>query len=479
MDKPILYTKPPTFEVRDLSELDLDKHDVTVASYSVIKKYKELLGLDEKAVSSIINRNMEGCLQTSRGLIYVIEDFKASSKNLKAKYTYAKGVKNLREKAKNIAIIVASKESLYDSILGSLLASYKFEYFKSKKQRVIEKITFYVEGDFNESIINKAMSIAVGIYIARDIGNMPSNYANPEKLESIIKDLYRPYSKIKVEVLSSKELREKGLNGILAVGSGSRIEPRMILIEYKGDSDERIALVGKTVTFDSGGLDLKPHEGMDEMKYDKCGGGVATGVVASLYMLNSKTNLVAILPAVENLLSNNPYKPRDVIRMYNGITVEVTNTDAEGRLTIADAISYAKQDLEANKIIDVATLTGAVVVALGSEAAGVTGTDRKFINSLLGLGSLTGERFWEYPLYDEYKDYLESKVADIANSGGKEASLCTSGVFLKEFAKDTPWTHIDVAGVAWVKRKGPKAPVYDEGATGWGLESIVRVLESF
>jgi len=483
LDVKLLYTNPPKVEVKDLTELDVGKHEVIIASYSNLQEYYDMLGISKNAVGNIIDRKLEGFIPTSKGLIYVIEDLKAPMKNLEARYTFAKGVKSLRDRIRDLAVISPNKELLYDTILGSLLASYKFELFKKDKQRVLDKITFYVEGGVYEENIKKAESIASGVYVARDIGNLPANHADPSKLEKIITELFKSYSDVRVEVLDSKDLKEKGLNGILAVGSGSKVEPRMIIIEYKGagwgEEDNKVAIIGKTVTFDSGGLDLKPHEGMDEMKYDKCGGGVAAGIIVSMHMLKSINKIISILPAVENLPSNNPYKPRDVIRMYNGVTVEVTNTDAEGRLTIADAMSYAELELKARRIIDIATLTGAVVVALGSEAAGVAGTDIDFINKLLEINKLTGERFWEYPLYDEYKDYLESKVADIANSGGREASLCTSGAFLKEFVEKALWTHIDVAGVAWVKKKGPKTPVYEEGATGWGLESIVRVIEQF
>ncbi len=481
-----VFTRPPIIEVRRLEEFDVKEHDATIITRPVRVKELASLGLSS-LLESHIKRNVQDVVVhvVKERDVIIAPKLEAPSPSLLVRYSSAQCVRKAKSFYRNTAVLVTStvNNALYNTVLGTLLGCYEFAPFKSKEHSTLEKITVYYNGKIGnaETQLKRALVIAKAVYIARDIANAPPNIMNPDGIERMATKLAGKIETLSVRVIRGEELEKEGLNGIFSVGKGSLCEPRLIIVEYNGDtssSGEKIAIVGKTVTFDAGGLDLKSSEGMDEMKYDKSGGASALATILALAALKIKKNLVALLPAVENLPSHNPYKPRDVIRMFNGKTIEVTNTDAEGRITLADALSYAAIKLRATRLIDIATLTDAVVSAFGNTMAAIAGTDGKIVKILKRIEPVTGERYWEIPLHPEYKTYLESDVADLANSGGKEGSLCTSTWFLKEFTEGKPWTHIDIAGVAWTQRKGPKQPVYNKGATGWGVESLVHVIES-
>jgi leucyl aminopeptidase len=269
---------------------------------------------------------------------------------------------------------------------------------------------------------------------------------------------------MQVTVLDRAAIEAEGLGGMLAVAAGSDEEPRFIILEYRGGTEgaRPLVLVGKGVTFDTGGISIKPAEKMEEMKYDMSGAAAVLGAMQAVARLRPAVNVVALVPCTENLPSGRAVKPGDVITMYSGKTVEVTNTDAEGRLIVADALAYARR-YDPQAIIDAATLTGSVVIALGHEAIGLMGNNGDLIDQVRAVGERTGERCWPLPLWDPYRKQLDSEVADLKNVGGRPAGSITAGWFLKEFVGDTPWVHLDIAGTAY---RDEPAPYLRKGPTG-------------
>jgi leucyl aminopeptidase len=296
--------------------------------------------------------------------------------------------------------------------------------------------------------------------LARELAAKPGNIATPSHLADVAREIAEEGG-MEITVFDREALEEEGFGGILAVSAGSQEEPRFIIMEYRGAGDAPpVALVGKGVTFDAGGISIKPAQKMEEMKYDMSGAAAVLGAMQAIARLRPRVNAVALIPATENLPSGRALKPGDVITMYSGKTVEVINTDAEGRLILADALAYAHR-FEPRAIIDAATLTGAVVIALGHEAIGLMGNDGSLMDEVRAVGERTGERCWPLPLWDGFRKQIESDVADIKNTGGRPAGTITAGWFLKEFVGDTPWVHLDIAGTAYREeplsylRKGP------------------------
>jgi leucyl aminopeptidase len=317
------------------------------------------------------------------------------------------------------------------------------------------------ERDEMQSGADVGRAVAEGENLARELAAKPANVATPSHLADIARRIAEEGG-MAVTVMDRQALEQGGFRGILSVAAGTDEEPRFIVLEYSGGSEgtRPVALVGKGVTFDTGGISIKPAEKMEEMKYDMAGAAAVLGAMQAVARLRPRTNVVALVPCTENLLSGRAVKPGDVITMHSGKTVEVINTDAEGRMILADALSYALH-FEPQAIIDVATLTGSVVIALGHEAIGLMGNDGKLIDQVRAVGERTGERCWPLPLWDHYRKQLDSPVADIKNVGGRPAGAITAGWFLKEFVGDTPWVHLDIAGTAYrdepvaYLRKGP------------------------
>jgi leucyl aminopeptidase len=279
---------------------------------------------------------------------------------------------------------------------------------------------------------------------------------------------------LSVKVLGKKELEKLGMGAYLAVASGSKEPPKFIVLEYRGSAKKPpVVLIGKSITFDSGGISLKPSEGMEKMKYDMAGGAAVMGVIKAAAEMKLPVHLVGLLPATENLPGGAAVKPGDVVRSFSGKTIEIVNTDAEGRLALADALGYAKR-FKPGAIIDIATLTGACAIALGGEAVAMMGNDRHLLDACKNAGDATYERVCELPLYEEYKEYLKSDIADIKNVGGRIGSLMASAYFLFEFAGQTPWVHLDIAGTAWVEKDRPYIP---KGASGIGVRLILNLIE--
>ncbi len=303
-------------------------------------------------------------------------------------------------------------------------------------------------------------AIAQGINVARELGNLPGNICTPSYLANQAKAMGRKHANLSVSVLDEKKMRELGMGSLLSVSAGSDQPAKLIVMEYKGSTKNQKphALVGKGITFDSGGISLKPGASMDEMKYDMCGAASVFGAMTTITELKLPINVVAIVAASENMPNGSATKPGDVVTSMSGQTIEVLNTDAEGRLVLCDALSYAEK-FKPQSVIDVATLTGACVVALGKHATGLYSNQDDFAQELLEAGTRANDRAWHMPLWDEYQQQLDSNFADIANIGGPAAGSVTAACFLSRFTKKMRWAHLDIAGTAWVSGA-------NKGATG-------------
>lgn len=317
--------------------------------------------------------------------------------------------------------------------------------------------------------------IANAAAMARDMVNAPSADMTPSVVAGIARNIARS-SRVKITVLDRKQMQKLGMGALLGVASGSSQPPKLIVLEYRrGGKKPFIALVGKTITFDSGGISLKPPENMDRMKDDMSGGAAVLGAIRNAAALKLPLNIVGVLPATENMPGGSAYKPGDVLRTMSGKTIEVLNTDAEGRLILADALSYACRYKPA-AIIDIATLTGACRVALGQEATGMLGNDEGLKKRMRMAGERTGERVWELPLWDGYFEQIKSDIADMKNTGGRDAGAITAACLLAKFVEKHPWVHLDIACTAWTEKDRPYAP---KGASGIGVRLLTQFLRDF
>jgi len=353
---------------------------------------------------------------------------------------------------------------------GFLLKDYRFERYKKSDLPARFKRMTILSAKGIASAIRRAEVISKAAAYSRDLVNTPSNDLTPSDLA----DEARSIKDTTVRVITRKQAEKLGMGAYTAVARGSHEEPKFIVITYKKKNTAPLVLIGKSITFDSGGISLKPASGMERMKYDMAGGAAVLGVMKALTLLRMPVHVVAILPATENLPGGSASKPGDVVRTMCGKTVEIISTDAEGRLVLADAICFAKK-LRPSAIINIATLTGACSIALGNEAAALMGNNNSLIKSLEEASDKTGERVWHMPLFDEYRDYLKSEIADMKNSSGRSASLVTAGYFLKEFVGPVPWAHIDIAGTAWTDKDKPCIP---QGATGMGVRLLMKAIEN-
>lgn len=363
---------------------------------------------------------------------------------------------------------------------GIKLSDYSFSNYKKDEDRTeLNQVRILAGKDLAsiQQIIRYSSVLSDAVLLTRDISNLPPNDCSPEVLANFSEKLSGE-PKIKIRVIEKKEMESYGFGGILAVGRGSSSAPKLIIIEYSGSTkdDRPIAVVGKAVTFDTGGISIKPSEKMEEMKYDKCGGCNVIGIMKAVSDLAFKKNVIGIIPAVENMPSGDSYRPGDIIRMYNKKTVEVLNTDAEGRIILGDALAFAVKTFAPQAIIDMATLTGAAIIALGSNVAALVGNNKELVTKILENSERTGEKIWELPLFDDFKEQLKSTNADIKNIGGRAGGAITAAAFLSFFVDSTPWVHLDIAGTAW-NQEGTKERTYNpKGATGFGIRTIVNFI---
>jgi leucyl aminopeptidase len=313
--------------------------------------------------------------------------------------------------------------------------------------------------------------LAEATKLARDMVNEPANYMTPSRMAEVAASLAQTHG-LELKVLEREQMQELGMGGLLGVAQGSRQPPKLIVLHYRGGEPAQIdlALVGKGITFDAGGISIKPSEGMEEMKSDMAGGAAVMAALTAIAQLKPRLNVVAIVPATENLPGGNALKPGDILTAMNGKTIEIISTDAEGRLTLADALSYANK-LGAKRIVDVATLTGSCHIALGDDCSGVFGNNQEMVDKLIAASVAAGELMWQLPLYEQAKEQLRSEVADIKNVGGKWGGAITAAHVLAEFVGDTPWVHLDIAGT----RLSEKDRGYMvKGATGVAVRTLVN-----
>ncbi len=364
---------------------------------------------------------------------------------------------------------------------GALLGLYSFRKHITREEDKLGEIKqFLIIGSDEakphlEEGSDKGRVLAEATNLARDMVNEPANYMTPSHMAETTMKLAKSYG-LEVSVLEREQLAELGMGALLGVAQGSRQPPKFIVLHYKGeDSTElNVALVGKGVTFDSGGISIKPSEKLEEMKGDMAGGAAVIAAMTAIAQLKPKINVTAIVPATENLPDGNALKPGDILTAMNGRTIEIISTDAEGRLILADALSYAKKQ-GAKLMVDVATLTGACRVALGDICTGAFGNNQELVDKVIAAGAEAGELIWQMPMYDEYKEQNKSDVADIKNVGGRLGGAITAAKFLAEFVDETPWVHLDIAGTSL----GEKERAHQvKGATGGPVRTLVNLILS-
>ncbi len=390
------------------------------------------------------------------------EEFDAN----KMREAVAKSVKKLQQiKAKNACFdFNINADYGKSAAIGALIADYAFDKYKNKKVDRVEEITF---AKFSEAEVAEGIIFANAMKLTRDLANEPAQFATPSKLAETAKNL----EGIQTQIFEKEEIERMGMGAYLAVGQGSAQAPKFIHMKYTGKNvRKKIALIGKGICFDSGGLDLKPASSMLTMRDDMSGAACILGVMSALAKLQPDVEVHGIIAACENMPSGTSYKPGDILTAKNGKTIEVDNTDAEGRLTLADALCYASE-LGVDEIIDIATLTGACMVALGTVASGVMGNDKEMINRVIETAKSSGETYWELPMFPEYKNSLKSDIADMKNTGSRYGGASAAGVFLQEFVSNAKWCHIDIAGTAFLEKPQKE---FIAGATGAGVRTLLN-----
>ncbi len=406
-----------------------------------------------------------------------------------------------KHRIRNAAVVLPRVESIQEAraadaiVTGILLASFEFKEYEgtakktddeTAKQRGL-RLTILSDDDQVKDSVDRARIVCDGQNFARTIASRPGNVINPPALAKIAGELAREAG-LKIRVLNEKEMARLGMGGILGVGSGSAHPPRMIVLEWNGSGGRGgsaakkkatthtapLLVVGKAITFDTGGISIKPAEKMGEMIFDKCGAMAVLGLMYAVAKLKLPINVVGILSSAENMPSSTAYRPGDILRMYNGVTVEVTNTDAEGRLVLGDALAWGTETYQPRAVVDLATLTGGCVVALGHTMAGLMSNNDELVQQLQSAADESGEKVWRLPIGDDQREFIKSGPADIVNSAGRWASPLQGGAFLSHFIpKDdsVPWAHLDIAGVADTDKE---LPYYARGATGWGVRTLVH-----
>ena len=392
----------------------------------------------------------------------------------------------LRSKnAKTIAIVPRSEGDVEKiaqwTISGAVMGLFEPDKYRTreKEQRQVERFEVVIDAADKKALergAERGRIIGESANFTRDMANEPGGYMTPTAMADGAKKMAKEFG-LSIDVLDQKQIEKLGMGSFLGVSRGSDEPPKLIVLKYtppkKTKADGLLALVGKGITFDSGGISLKPGENMELMKYDMSGAATVIGTMRAIAQLKPSVPVLGVAPCCENLPSGKATKPGDVLRAMTGKTIEVINTDAEGRLILADAIAYAKK-LGATQIIDMATLTGAVSIALGDVHTAILGTDQDLIDSFIAAGKEVGENFWQLPLDKEYTNQIKSDIADIKNVGGKKAGTITATAFLKEFADGVSWAHLDIAGTAW---GDPATPYRSKGPTGVAVRTLIEFIE--
>ena len=361
------------------------------------------------------------------------------------------------------------------TIINTEAALYRYSQTKSQfkpNKTPLTKLGFLAT-DADTTALEQACKVGAaisdGMNLARDLGNLPGNICTPSYLAEQAIKLDQKYNNLAVDILEESDMAELGMGSLLSVSRGSRQPAKLITLNYGGGgSSKPIVLVGKGLTFDAGGISLKPSQGMDEMKYDMCGAASVMGTIQAIAELQLPINVVGVIPSSENLPDGDANKPGDVVTSMSGQTIEILNTDAEGRLILCDALTYSER-FNPDTVIDIATLTGAIIVALGNKATGLMANDQQLADDLLKAGNDSFDRAWQLPLWDDYQSQLDSNFADIANVGGKEAGSVTAACFLARFTEKFKWAHLDIAGTAWNSGK-------EKGATGRPVPLLMQYI---
>ena len=460
-------------------------HELKELNNSPISRYavsiKEMLNLNKKKIKDFLSFDLNAQIKVT--IIKITKDQKIQNNNDKLGAKFFEFIKtnsfqnnvfidaNLKSNCK-------SNSNFFNEFLsGILIKSYDFDNYKTKKNNTIFQID--IHGNFKTSIINKndkLKSIIDGINLTKDLVSEPGNILHPDEYVNRIKKL-KSFG-LRVTILDKKKLKQLGMNALLGVGQGSIRGSYLAIIEWKGSNSQKkpLAFVGKGVCFDTGGISLKPAKFMEDMTYDMAGSAVVVGLMKSLALRKAKVNAVGVVGLVENMPDGNAQRPGDIVKSYSGKTIEVLNTDAEGRLVLADALTYTEKKYKPKFIVDLATLTGAIIVSLGSEYAGLFSNDDKLSDQLFKAGLKVDEKVWRMPLNDNYDKLINSKKADMQNInyvGG--AGSTTAAQFLQRFIlNNTPWAHLDIAGMAFSKYGGA---LNSGGATGYGVRLLNQLIE--
>jgi leucyl aminopeptidase len=375
---------------------------------------------------------------------------------------------------------LSPRERAHAVVEGAILGTYVFDRYKREKNEKVVETLRVVAADGRQARevtegARRGEIFARATWLARDLINAPANDVHPAHVAEVAKQVARE-GKLKVKILEREDCAKLGMGAFLGVAQGSPDQPpKFIHLTYtpSGRASKKVAVIGKGITFDSGGLDLKSAEGMSRMKNDMSGAAAVLGIMQALPKLGAKVEVHGFIAATENMPSGTAFRPGDILRAMNGTTIEIGNTDAEGRLTLADALCYAAKFVEPQEMIDMATLTGACVVALGPLCSGLMASDQRLADRLLAAARAAGERVWQLPLIEEYREQFKSDVADLNNTGGRHGGAITAGLFLKEFAGSIPWAHLDIAGPAFIDKDSPLGP---KGATGVAVRTILTYL---
>ncbi|KZD01549.1 leucyl aminopeptidase [Oceanibaculum pacificum] len=382
-------------------------------------------------------------------------------------------VEGAEGKAEELAVIAAH------AAYGALLRSYRFDKYRTKEKAedkpTLKKLTVLTDkASTAKKLFGDLEAIAEGVFLTRDVVSEPGNIIYPETLADVAKGLTD--LGVEVEVLGQKEMKKLGMGALLGVAQGSVREPKMVIMQWKGapkSKEAPLAFIGKGVTFDTGGISIKPAGGMEEMKWDMGGSGTVIGLMKALAGRKAKANVIGIVGLVENMPDGNAQRPGDIVTSMSGQTIEVINTDAEGRLVLADCLWYCQDRFKPRFMVDLATLTGAIIISLGHEHAGMFASDDGLAEQIAACGKEIGETVWRMPIGDSYDKELNTDAADMKNVGGRPGGSITAAMFLKRFTNDVPWVHLDIAGVAWAYKDKPTVP---KGASGYGVRLLDRLV---
>jgi leucyl aminopeptidase len=398
-----------------------------------------------------------------------------------ARFLRGKGARSMAILRRSTLDLERSAQAAVEGVLVGLFEPDTYKTENKEERRIDQLILVTSAPESNEALargVERGCIVGEAVNLARELANEPGSTLTPTELAERARETASRFG-LEIDVLDEARMKEIGMGALLGVARGSDEPAKLIVLRYmpneaelEGNDGEVVAIVGKGVTFDSGGISIKPADGMEKMKYDMSGAAATLAAMRVIAQLKPPINVIGLMPAVENMPSGRAYKPGDVLRSMSGKTIEIVNTDAEGRLILADAISYARK-LGATRIIDMATLTGACSIALGTINAAILGNDQSFIDRVRQAGREVGERLWQMPLDEEYRELIKSDIADIKNSGGRYAGTITAAYFLREFAEDTPWVHIDIAGTAW---ENERKRYMAKGPTGIAVRTVVNYI---